>query len=370
MVAVPVVRTQLGLCLRSIAQVDYPDNWPGLLSAICANMQQQNMERVRSHMHCTLCMYTAYAGLLAHGAVHGRAHRSSRSLALTLASKPRQVYGALFALRMLVKVYEFRQETGRAPLHAAVELRVEGAVLVVPPPPLATPAAWVAELRVWAALRAPEGCGRVTGRYRRQWQRVLLLPSSLCSRRSCCALAPAGGADMAADGAAGGDAHRHAERGGRRARAARDEGLLERHPDQPAAAAAAPRPARGVDAAAHRLARAAAAAGRARGPRGRRGLEAVEGEEARRADRPPAAAALRCTRARARALRAAPRAAHAPHVSPCALHAHLHLCPARPAPAAHPPILRSIRQATPSASATGRAPRRRPPSRSTSTTTG
>ena len=167
-VAVPVVRTQLGLCLRSIAQVDYPDNWPGLLSAICANMQQQNMERVRSHMHCTLCMYTAYAGLLAHGAVHGRAHRSSRSLALTLASKPRQVYGALFALRMLVKVYEFRQETGRAPLHAAVELRVEGAVLVVPPPPLATPAAWVAELPVWAALRAPEGCGRVTGRYRRQ----------------------------------------------------------------------------------------------------------------------------------------------------------------------------------------------------------
>ena len=66
----------------------------------------------------------------------------------------------------------------------------------------------------------------------------------------------------------------------------------------------------------------------------------------------------------------APRAAHAPHVSPCALHAHLRLCPARPALAAHPPILRSIRQATPSASAMGRAQRRRPPSRSTSTTTG
>ena len=75
-VAVPVVRTQLGLCLRSIAQVDYPGNWPGLLPAICANMQQQNTERV---------------------------------------------YGALFALRMLVKVYEFRKEAERAPLHAAVE---------------------------------------------------------------------------------------------------------------------------------------------------------------------------------------------------------------------------------------------------------
>ena len=80
-VAVPVVRTQLGLCLRSIAQIDYPGNWPGLLPAICANMQQQNTERV---------------------------------------------YGALFALRMLVKVYEFRQEAGRAPLHAAVEPRVQG----------------------------------------------------------------------------------------------------------------------------------------------------------------------------------------------------------------------------------------------------
>ena len=75
-VAVPVVRTQLGLCLRSIAQIDYPGNWPGLLPAICANMQQQNTERV---------------------------------------------YGALFALRMLVKVYEFRKEAERTPLHAAVE---------------------------------------------------------------------------------------------------------------------------------------------------------------------------------------------------------------------------------------------------------
>tara|TARA_B100000768_G_scaffold51670_1_gene50279 strand:+ start:257 stop:517 length:261 start_codon:yes stop_codon:yes gene_type:complete len=50
----------------------------------------------------------------------------ARSLALTLAPKLRQVYGALFALRMLVKVYEFRQEAGRAPLHAAVEPRVQG----------------------------------------------------------------------------------------------------------------------------------------------------------------------------------------------------------------------------------------------------
>ena len=74
--AVPVVRTQLGLCLRSIAQVDYPSNWPGLVPAICANLQQRHPERM---------------------------------------------YGALFALRTLVKVYEFRQEPQRAPLHAVVE---------------------------------------------------------------------------------------------------------------------------------------------------------------------------------------------------------------------------------------------------------
>ena len=66
-VAVPVVRTQLGLCLRSIAQVDYPDKWPGLLSAICANMQQQNMERVRCHMHCTRSVCTVYVCRFAPG---------------------------------------------------------------------------------------------------------------------------------------------------------------------------------------------------------------------------------------------------------------------------------------------------------------
>ena len=64
-VSVPVVRTQLGLCLRSIAQVDYPDNWPGLLSAICANLQQQQMDRVQNHTQCTCsCVQTTMLFML------------------------------------------------------------------------------------------------------------------------------------------------------------------------------------------------------------------------------------------------------------------------------------------------------------------
>ena len=75
--SVPVVRTQLGLCLRSIAQTDFEGNWPGLVPAICANLQQQQ--------------------------------------------QPERIYGALFALRTLVKVYEFRQADRRSPLYAVVE---------------------------------------------------------------------------------------------------------------------------------------------------------------------------------------------------------------------------------------------------------
>ena len=44
--AVPVVRTQLGLCLRSIANADFPQNWPSLVPAICTNLQQQQPARL------------------------------------------------------------------------------------------------------------------------------------------------------------------------------------------------------------------------------------------------------------------------------------------------------------------------------------
>ena len=48
--SVPVVRTQLGLCLRSIAQTDFEGNWPGLVPAICANLQQQQNEDHRNSL--------------------------------------------------------------------------------------------------------------------------------------------------------------------------------------------------------------------------------------------------------------------------------------------------------------------------------
>ena len=67
-VAPQVVRSQLGLCLRSIASSDYPSRWPELLPSICSCFQQQSAERVR---------------------------------------------GALFSLRVLVKNYEFRRDENR-----------------------------------------------------------------------------------------------------------------------------------------------------------------------------------------------------------------------------------------------------------------
>ena len=38
--ALPVVRTQLALCLRIIAHTDYPAKLPALLPAICTNLRQ------------------------------------------------------------------------------------------------------------------------------------------------------------------------------------------------------------------------------------------------------------------------------------------------------------------------------------------
>jgi len=70
-VAPQVVRTQLGLCLRAIAAIDYPHAWPSLLPTIAKN----------------LSLY-----------------------------EPARLQGALHALRVLVKNFEFRRDEMRAPL--------------------------------------------------------------------------------------------------------------------------------------------------------------------------------------------------------------------------------------------------------------
>ena len=75
-VAPQVVRTQLGLCLRAIAQEDFPHKWPSLLPTIAASL---SLER------------------------------------------PERLYGALYSLRVLVKNFEFRRDDHRVPLHTIVE---------------------------------------------------------------------------------------------------------------------------------------------------------------------------------------------------------------------------------------------------------
>lgn len=70
-IAQPLVRSQLALCLNSIARHDYPNRWPALLPAVCAELEQQ---------------------------------RSAQ-----------RVFGALSALRVLAKAYEYRRDDARQP---------------------------------------------------------------------------------------------------------------------------------------------------------------------------------------------------------------------------------------------------------------
>ncbi|XP_044485896.1 importin beta-like SAD2 isoform X2 [Mangifera indica] len=69
----PLLRVQLGECLKTIIHADYPEQWPHLLDWVKHNLQDQ------------------------------------------------QVYGALFVLRILSREYEFKSDEGRTPIHRIVE---------------------------------------------------------------------------------------------------------------------------------------------------------------------------------------------------------------------------------------------------------
>ncbi|EIE23737.1 ARM repeat-containing protein [Coccomyxa subellipsoidea C-169] len=71
-----VVRTQLGECLKAIVHVDFPESWPGLLPIVLQNLGSQEQQRL---------------------------------------------YGALFALRILTRKYEFKDEEDRIPLGTLVD---------------------------------------------------------------------------------------------------------------------------------------------------------------------------------------------------------------------------------------------------------
>lgn len=69
----PLLRVQLGECLKTIIHADYPEQWPGVLQWVKHNLQDQ------------------------------------------------QVYGALFVLRILSRKYEFKTDEERTPVYLIVE---------------------------------------------------------------------------------------------------------------------------------------------------------------------------------------------------------------------------------------------------------
>ncbi|CAA7396144.1 unnamed protein product [Spirodela intermedia] len=71
----PLLRVQLGECLKTIIQADYPEQWPGLLHWIKCNLQMQD----------------------------------------------EQIYGALFVLRILSRKFEFKSDEERTPVYLIVE---------------------------------------------------------------------------------------------------------------------------------------------------------------------------------------------------------------------------------------------------------
>ncbi|XP_072981039.1 importin beta-like SAD2 [Typha angustifolia] len=71
----PLLRAQLGECIKTIIHDDYPEQWPGLLHWIKHNLQLQDQ----------------------------------------------QVFGALYVLRILTRKYEFKSDEERTPLHLIVE---------------------------------------------------------------------------------------------------------------------------------------------------------------------------------------------------------------------------------------------------------
>ncbi|KAG6549125.1 hypothetical protein Mapa_009351 [Marchantia paleacea] len=73
--APPIIRVQLGECLKTVIHADYPEQWPVLLLAIDGNLKSQDQQRI---------------------------------------------FGALYALRILTRKYEFKDEDERAPVYSII----------------------------------------------------------------------------------------------------------------------------------------------------------------------------------------------------------------------------------------------------------
>ncbi|KAL9247096.1 hypothetical protein vseg_020563 [Gypsophila vaccaria] len=90
----PLLRVQLGECIKTIIHADYPEQWPSLLHWVKHNLQDQ------------------------------------------------QVYGALYVLRILARKYEFKSDDERTPVYLIVEetfpplLNIFNKLIQIPNPPL------------------------------------------------------------------------------------------------------------------------------------------------------------------------------------------------------------------------------------------
>jgi hypothetical protein len=132
-----VVRTQLGECLRTIVQTDFPDHWPGLLPIILQNLSFQVCFQVhmtalaRLHAHvlviCPRRVHGTHQGFGANTSVSTKANSLTLLIEPALAMQEQaRLYGGLYALRILTRKYEFRDDEERVPLGSIVDSTFPG----------------------------------------------------------------------------------------------------------------------------------------------------------------------------------------------------------------------------------------------------
>lgn len=95
-----VVQVQLGEVFKTIVYSDYPEKWPGLLQALCTNMVNQVCQILGAATRCFLSPRCWMA----------------TDILTFQPQDPLRVHGGLYALRILARKYEFRDESERAPM--------------------------------------------------------------------------------------------------------------------------------------------------------------------------------------------------------------------------------------------------------------
>ncbi len=154
--APPLVRAQLGECLKSVVYADFPDAWPGILPAVTAQLATQARARGRAPLRArgpapcpslrrqrAACPHRCRRAAMqacscirpspceagsaraaaaaercapAPGRAGGRAGAPLRRGLAACAQEQARMRGGLYALRILARKYEFKDEEERGPL--------------------------------------------------------------------------------------------------------------------------------------------------------------------------------------------------------------------------------------------------------------